>query len=175
MAVTAKQFNNLNTGRETMPSTADYQHLISADVHLLGNILGEIIEQQTGSEKFALEERVRTLAKARRANGNGNTETELAALVDSLTLSEKEMVARSFTTYFELINLVEEHHRVRILRDISRLAARGASDRFRRLWRYYLAYCEGGFREGVLGDIQGVLAGDRAAVPSWIERPEPLP
>ncbi|MCA9316471.1 MAG: class I SAM-dependent methyltransferase, partial [Planctomycetes bacterium] len=56
-----------------------------------------------------------------------------------------------------------------------RLAARGASDRFRRLWRYYLAYCEGGFREGVLGDIQGVLAGDRAAVPSWIERPEPLP
>ena len=55
------------------------------------------------------------------------------------------------------------------------LAARGASDRFRRLWRYYLAYCEGGFREGVLGDIQGVLAGDRAAVPSWIERPEPLP
>ncbi|MCB0173844.1 MAG: phosphoenolpyruvate carboxylase, partial [Anaerolineae bacterium] len=105
-----------------MPSTADYQHLISADVHLLGNILGEIIEQQTGSEKFALEERVRTLAKARRANGNGNTETELAALVDSLTLSEKEMVARSFTTYFELINLVEEHHRVRILRDREREA-----------------------------------------------------
>ncbi|MGE0191498.1 MAG: class I SAM-dependent methyltransferase [Planctomycetota bacterium] len=56
-----------------------------------------------------------------------------------------------------------------------RLAARGASDRFRRLWRYYLAYCEGGFREGVLGDIQGVLAGSHAAVPSWIQRPEPLP
>ncbi|MCB0162957.1 MAG: phosphoenolpyruvate carboxylase, partial [Anaerolineae bacterium] len=105
-----------------MPSTADYQHLISADVHFLGNILGEIIEQQTGSEKFALEERVRTLAKARRANGNGDAETELAALVDSLTLSEKEMVARSFTTYFELINLVEEHHRVRILRDREREA-----------------------------------------------------
>ncbi|MCB0195895.1 MAG: phosphoenolpyruvate carboxylase [Anaerolineae bacterium] len=105
-----------------MPSKTDYQHLISADVHFLGNILGEIIEQQAGSEKFALEEQVRNLAKSRRSNGNGNTETELTALVDSLELPEKEIVARSFTTYFELINLVEEHHRVRILRDREREA-----------------------------------------------------
>jgi cyclopropane-fatty-acyl-phospholipid synthase len=30
--------------------------------------------------------------------------------------------------------------------------------RFRRLWRYYLAYCEGGFRERVIGVVQMVLA-----------------
>lgn len=105
-----------------MPSKENYQNLISADVRLLGNILGEVLKQQAGAEKFGLEERVRTLAKARRANGNADTETELTTLVDSLTLSEKEIVARSFTTYFELINLVEEHHRVRILRDREREA-----------------------------------------------------
>lgn len=105
-----------------MSSKTDYQHLISTDVHLLGNILGEVIEQQTGSEQFALEERVRTLAKARRSNGSSDVESELITFVDSLALSEKEMVARAFTTYFELINLVEEHHRVRILRDREREA-----------------------------------------------------
>ncbi|HMR66205.1 MAG TPA: phosphoenolpyruvate carboxylase, partial [Anaerolineae bacterium] len=34
----------------------------------------------------------------------------------------KETVARAFTVYFELINLVEEHHRVRILRERERAA-----------------------------------------------------
>jgi cyclopropane-fatty-acyl-phospholipid synthase len=32
-------------------------------------------------------------------------------------------------------------------------------ERFRRLWRYYLAYCEGGFRERVIGVVQLLLAG----------------
>lgn len=30
------------------------------------------------------------------------------------------------------------------------IAALGFDDRFRRIWRYYLAYCEGGFREGLI-------------------------
>lgn len=53
------------------------------------------------------------------------------------------------------------------------LAARGATDRFRRLWRYYLAYCEGGFRAGVLGDVQMVLAPSHTGAPSWLAQPEP--
>jgi cyclopropane-fatty-acyl-phospholipid synthase len=30
------------------------------------------------------------------------------------------------------------------------IAAQGFSPRFRRLWEYYLAYCEGGFRAGAI-------------------------
>ncbi|MCH9649291.1 MAG: cyclopropane-fatty-acyl-phospholipid synthase family protein [Deltaproteobacteria bacterium] len=41
-------------------------------------------------------------------------------------------------------------------REISRF---GYSERFRRLWRFYFCYCEGGFRERVISDIQLILAG----------------
>ncbi len=33
----------------------------------------------------------------------------------------------------------------------------GFDDRFLRMWEYYLAYCEGGFRERYIGDVQLVL------------------
>lgn len=36
--------------------------------------------------------------------------------------------------------------------------AQGFSERFVRLWRYYLAYCEGGFRERSISDVQAIYA-----------------
>jgi cyclopropane-fatty-acyl-phospholipid synthase len=42
-----------------------------------------------------------------------------------------------------------------------RLAALGYSERFRRLWRMYLCYCEAGFAERRIGDVQLVLAKPR--------------
>ncbi|MFW5816245.1 MAG: class I SAM-dependent methyltransferase [Wenzhouxiangella sp.] len=38
------------------------------------------------------------------------------------------------------------------------LAAMGFDDHFRRRWRYYLAYCEGGFRERAISDVHLLLA-----------------
>ncbi|HEY7685688.1 MAG TPA: cyclopropane-fatty-acyl-phospholipid synthase family protein [Gemmatimonadales bacterium] len=35
-----------------------------------------------------------------------------------------------------------------------RLRAQGFSEEFRRLWQFYFCYCEGGFRERFLGDVQ---------------------
>jgi cyclopropane-fatty-acyl-phospholipid synthase len=35
--------------------------------------------------------------------------------------------------------------------------------RFRRLWELYLAYCEGGFRERRIGDVQALFAGPARA------------
>ena len=43
------------------------------------------------------------------------------------------------------------------------IADMGFDDRFRRMWTYYLAYCEGGFRSGRVDVGQIVLSGD----PSW--------
>lgn len=41
-----------------------------------------------------------------------------------------------------------------------RLRALGFSEEFRRLWQFYFCYCEGGFRERFLGDVQMVFARD---------------
>ncbi len=47
----------------------------------------------------------------------------------------------------------------------SRIRTLGYSERFRRLWDFYLCYCEGGFNEAVLGDLQLVFAKPRARLP----------
>ncbi|MES2306314.1 MAG: cyclopropane-fatty-acyl-phospholipid synthase family protein [Gemmatimonadota bacterium] len=44
----------------------------------------------------------------------------------------------------------------------SRIAAMGFDDEFRRLWRFYFCYCEGGFREAVIGSVQLIFAMPRA-------------
>ena len=43
----------------------------------------------------------------------------------------------------------------------SEVAALGYDERFRRLWDLYLAYCEAGFRERRIGDVQLLLAKPR--------------
>ena len=40
--------------------------------------------------------------------------------------------------------------------------AQGYDERFVRMWRYYLAYCEGGFRERTIGTCQLLLGGPGA-------------
>jgi cyclopropane-fatty-acyl-phospholipid synthase len=47
--------------------------------------------------------------------------------------------------------------RQRFLAASDRVRALGYPDRFLRMWEFYLAYCEGGFEERVLGDAQILL------------------
>ncbi len=56
------------------------------------------------------------------------------------------------------------HWRERFLARAERVAELGYDERFRRLWELYLSYCEGGFRERRIQDIQLLLAkpGNRA-------------
>jgi len=51
------------------------------DIHLLGDLLGEVIQEQAGLEGFELEEQVRRLARARRA-GDPEAEGALRALLE---------------------------------------------------------------------------------------------
>ena len=51
--------------------------------------------------------------------------------------------------------------RSNVERERERLAELGYDERFRRLWRLYLSYCEGGFAERRIGTVQIVLAGRR--------------
>ncbi len=53
------------------------------------------------------------------------------------------------------------HWRARMAKNRPRMRALGLPERFLRLWDFYLAYCEGGFRERAIGAIQMRL--ERAA------------
>ncbi len=104
----------------------ELQEKLSANIHLLGDRLGAVIRRQAGIEIFELVERMRALTKARRAEPDPMLKTavdgRIAALVSQMGLDTVEQIARSFTLYFELINLAEEQHRARVLRDRERQA-----------------------------------------------------
>jgi cyclopropane-fatty-acyl-phospholipid synthase len=52
--------------------------------------------------------------------------------------------------------------RQRFLAASDKVAAQGFDDRFRRMWDYYLCYCEGAFRERAISTVQLLAAG-----PDW--------
>ena len=88
---------------------------LKADVDLLASALGQVIREQEGDWLFDLVERVRHLTKSIRA-GAASQRAELAELLQSLDLATAEKLLRAFTVYFQLINLAEEIHRVRVNR-----------------------------------------------------------
>ena len=46
----------------------------------------------------------------------------------------------------------------------------GYPEAFIRMWDYYLCYCEGGFAERQLGDVQMLLTKPRCRLPAVIQR-----
>ena len=89
---------------------------LSAAIHILGDILGEVISELESQELFAIEERIRIAAKDRRG-GSVEAAKQLEAEVEGLDVDQARGVSAAFTTYFELVNLAEEHYRVAQLRE----------------------------------------------------------
>jgi phosphoenolpyruvate carboxylase len=94
---------------------ASTSETLSAEIRKLGHILGEIIVKLEGQPILDLEEKIRLLAKSSRA-GDTKAEKALQEVVQQLSPSEAARIAMAFTVYFELVNLAEETHRVRLLR-----------------------------------------------------------
>ena len=92
---------------------------LSASIHLLGDVLGEVLTAQESRAIFETEERIRALAKARRA-GDDTAGVTLTREVAALAPDAARAVASAFTLYFDLVNLAEEAHRVAELRRRSR-------------------------------------------------------
>ncbi|HVH48065.1 MAG TPA: phosphoenolpyruvate carboxylase [Labilithrix sp.] len=97
------------------------------DVSYLGRILGDTLVEQEGRELLDLEETIRALAKARRAQDAAHdversrkSARQLIEIVEKLDTSAADRVARAFTHYFQLVNLAEQHHRTRRRRDYAR-------------------------------------------------------
>lgn len=81
------------------------------DVRDLGAILGDVLREQAGTEAFDLVEGLRqTLVERRRTNEDT---TDVQARLAALPSTDLETVVRAFGLYFNLINLAEEHERVR--------------------------------------------------------------
>jgi phosphoenolpyruvate carboxylase len=89
---------------------------LSAAVRFLGDVLGEVITELESRELFETEERIRAAAKERRG-GNVEAGRQLQAEVEALDAASARAVSAAFTTYFDLVNLAEEYHRVRQLRE----------------------------------------------------------
>ena len=89
---------------------------LSAAIHLLGDILGEVISELESPELFTMEERIRAAAKDRRG-GNTQAAKQLEVEVAALDINAARAVSAAFTTYFDLVNLAEEYQRVQQLRE----------------------------------------------------------
>ncbi len=101
------------------PQTAHYDEAfdkLRADVDFLGSALGTVITELEGERVFELVERVRALTKNIRTHADPALSAELKTLLEGLSLATAERVLRAFTVYFQLINLAEEIHRVRVNR-----------------------------------------------------------
>jgi phosphoenolpyruvate carboxylase len=75
-----------------------------------------VLIEQEGEPLYALEERVRRLAILRRRGPPEQRATrasELTALLAELPLEHATVIIRAFATYFRLVNLAEQNHRIR--------------------------------------------------------------
>ena len=89
--------------------------LLSADVDFLATALGDVVRELEGERLFDLVERVRSLSKRlREAPGDAALQAQLADLLSQVSTGDAEKLVRAFTVYFQLVNLAEEIHRVRV-------------------------------------------------------------
>jgi phosphoenolpyruvate carboxylase len=89
---------------------------INQDVRELGELLGRVIKHQSSDEAFDLVETIRN-ASINYRRGDTDSRDPIHDTLDRLSPEKQDVVARAFTTYFELINLAEERQRVREIRE----------------------------------------------------------
>ncbi|MFN8539129.1 MAG: phosphoenolpyruvate carboxylase [Thermomicrobiales bacterium] len=107
------------------PTASDPADRLRRDVSLLGGLVGEVLREQGGDPLFAAVEHLRTTAIALRADAAPDPAREAALLawVEAQPTDLLHAITRAFSTYFHLINLAEQQHRLRTLRDRERQGA----------------------------------------------------
>src|SRR6478609_681039 len=87
------------------------------DVRLLGTLLGQVLRESGSTGLYEDVERLRTATIQAYTDETPEAFARAAAIAESFTIARADEVARAFTVYFHLVNLAEEHQRVRILRE----------------------------------------------------------
>lgn len=104
----------------TQPKPADF--LLRRDVRMLGEELGKVLQQHGSEGLFDLVEEVRALAKKRR-EGDASADQALTQRIASLKDEQLGELMRALACFFDLANLAEDRHRVRVLRARERASA----------------------------------------------------
>ncbi|MFT5717849.1 MAG: phosphoenolpyruvate carboxylase, partial [Oleiphilaceae bacterium] len=83
------------------------------NVRLLGDLLGQNIQEHLGQEFLDKLEAIRAAAKVDRNEESGDANPELVRLLASLGDREIVSVARAFNQFLNLANIAEQYHGVR--------------------------------------------------------------
>lgn len=86
---------------------------LSRDVSFLGSVLGDVLREQGGDALFDAVEGLRVACRTLRRDPSPETSAEVRRRVEALSPELAFQVVRAFTIYFHLINMAEEHHRLR--------------------------------------------------------------
>jgi phosphoenolpyruvate carboxylase len=84
------------------------------DVRFLVGLLGQVVAETGGADLY---DDVESLRRASRDARRGGDRSEPRRLVDAMSVDRADQVAHAFAVLFHLVNLAEERHRVRVLRD----------------------------------------------------------
>ncbi|WP_018753624.1 phosphoenolpyruvate carboxylase [Paenibacillus sanguinis] len=97
-------------------------NLLRRDIRFLGNILGEVLVHQGGNELLDIVEKIREASKSLRAVFLPELHDEFKEMINSLEPGIRHQVIRAFAIYFQLVNIAEQNHRIRLKRDYERSA-----------------------------------------------------
>ncbi len=84
------------------------------EIGFLGTILGETIRESAGQAAFQIVESLRVAARNRRA-GQPDADAEIKQLVATMDEDQLRVAIRAFTVFLDLLNMVEDRRRIRIL------------------------------------------------------------
>lgn len=87
------------------------------DVRILGALVGTVLREQGGEALYSLVEGARKAAIARRG-GALEADVQLQRLCSDLEPELARWAARAFGLYFQMVNMAERIHRVRLWRDL---------------------------------------------------------
>jgi phosphoenolpyruvate carboxylase len=111
----AREVGRASPLRRPADTSADTraQHALSADIHLLDDLLGASIRRLAGADAFTLLEEVRAAAGTLRVQPSVDEARRLCERLDQLELPVLRTLIRAFSIYFDLTNLAEQQARVR--------------------------------------------------------------
>ncbi|MEM0915668.1 MAG: phosphoenolpyruvate carboxylase [Planctomycetota bacterium] len=108
-AASPDQSASSNTGSEAL----------RRDVRMLGHELGTVLRELGRPGTFERVEDIRAVSRARR-DGEPGAEERLRSILAGLSSEEAGDLIRALTCFFDLANLAEDRHRIRVLRDRER-------------------------------------------------------
>ncbi len=103
------EYANLPPGVEFEPKDEPLRR----DINLLGNILGQVLVEQEGTNLFEMEEHIRLLCKRLRFDYDPELDESLRQRIEEMDASRLGRIVRAFSVYFQLVNIAERYHRVR--------------------------------------------------------------